>query len=60
MNNDKREYPENRLEIDCVSKRARQIFCYVSNVRGIKTFAKKQINRRMRRYNKTLSKIQDM
>jgi len=57
MNNDKKEYPINSLESECISKKARKVFCYVSNVRGIKKFAKNQLNRRMRRYNKTIEKI---
>lgn len=59
MNNDKKEYPVNGLERDCISKRARQVLCYVGNIKGIKKYAKNQLNRRMRRYNKTVSKIQD-
>lgn len=59
MNNHKKEYPINGLEQDCISKRARKVLCFVGNVRGIKKYAKNQLNRRMRKYNKTVSKILD-
>jgi ADP-dependent phosphofructokinase/glucokinase len=52
MNNDKKEYPINGLEQDCISKKNRNILAYVSNIAGIKKFAKKQLNRRFRRFNK--------
>jgi len=52
MNNDKKEYPISGLEQDCISRNSRKVVAYVSNVKGIKKFAKKQLNRRFRRFNK--------
>lgn len=53
--NGKREYPINGLELDCVSKFGRKYLCYVNNSKGIKKFAKNQINRRFRRKNKNIT-----
>lgn len=52
MNNGKKEYPINGLELDCISKGGRKYLCFVNNVKGIKRFAKNQLNRRLRRFNK--------
>lgn len=52
MNNSKKEYPINGLELDCISKYGRKYLCFVNNITGIKKFAKKKLNRRFRRFNK--------
>lgn len=52
MNNTKKEYPISGLELDCISKNGRKYLCFVNNIGGIKTFAKNQLNRRLRRFNK--------
>ena len=51
MNNSKKEFPINGLELDCISKNGRKYLC-LNNIGGIKTFAKNQLNRRFRRFNK--------
>ena len=56
MNNGKKEYPINGLEQDTTF--ARNIYCFVKNVRGIKRFVKNQLNRRLRRYNKNINNFE--
>lgn len=53
-NNGKKEFPINGLEEDVASTYARSAYCYTKNVRGITRFAKNQMNRRFRRFNKNL------
>ena len=48
------EFPKSSLRMNCNSKKARKVFCYVKNVRGIKSFVKKSMNRRFRKYSKDL------
>ena len=55
MNNGKKEFPINALEQDCTF--ARRFFCYTKNIKGITSFVKKQLNRRFRKSNKKLCKI---
>jgi len=55
MNNGRKEFPKSGLEMDCTSKKARKIFCYVQNVRGIKSFVKRSMNKRLRKYSKEIS-----
>lgn len=50
--NGKREFPINGLEEDCLSEFGRKHLCYVNNIKGIRSFAKNQMNRRFRRNNK--------
>ncbi len=57
-NNHKKEFPESGLEQDCTSKWARQIYCYVKNIRGIKTFVKQKLNRRFRKFNKNITNFE--
>ena len=52
MNNLKKEFPINGLEVDCTSKFGRKYLCYVNNISGIKKYVKTMINRRFRRGNK--------
>lgn len=54
MNNKRKEFPESGLEQDCISKWGRKYYSYVNNIRGIKRYAKNQMNRRFRRFNKML------
>lgn len=58
MNNHKKEYPINGYELDVTSKFGRQYLCFVKNVRGIKKYIKKQMNRRFRRFNKDISNFE--
>lgn len=51
-NNGKKEFPKNGLERDAIGSWGRKYLCYINNVRGIKKFVKKQLNRRFRRNNK--------
>jgi len=60
MNNGKKEYPINGLEQDCTTSWGKEHLCYVSNVRGIRKFVKKQLNRRMRKYNKGICELSDV
>ena len=57
MNNDKKEFPVNGIEVDCMSRFGRKYYCYVNNISGIRRWAKNQMNRRFRKYNKSLCKI---
>ncbi len=58
----KKEYPINGLEVDCISSFGRKYLCYVNNVKGIKRFAKNQLNRRFRRKEKHIinEQLEDM
>ena len=56
-NNGKKEFPINGLEEDCTSKQARKVYCYIQNTPRIKSFVKKQLNRRFRKYNKKLTEV---
>ena len=60
MNNGKKEFPINGLEQDCTSKWGKKNLCYVSNIRGIRRFVKRQLNRRMRRANKGIEELSDI
>lgn len=51
-NNGKKEFPKSGLEQDAISFCGRKYLSYINNVRGIKKFVKKQLNRRFRRNNK--------
>lgn len=57
MNNGKKEFPINGLEQDCTTNWGKKHLCYVSNVRGIRSFVKRQLNRRMRRANKDIDLV---
>lgn len=57
MNNGKKEYPINALEQDCINKWGKKHLCYVNNVRGIRSFVKRQLNKRMRRFNKDIDLV---
>ncbi|WP_313374317.1 hypothetical protein [Chishuiella sp.] len=41
--------PINGLEHECTSKVGRKMYCYIKNVRGIRKFVKKTMNRRFRK-----------
>jgi len=51
-NNNKKEFPVNGLEIDCLSDWGRRYLCYVRNCNGIKKYVKRLLNKRFRKYNK--------
>ena len=51
-NNNKKEFPVSGLEQDCTSKWGRKNYCFVNNIKGIKKFVKRQMNRRFRRKKK--------
>ena len=53
--NGKKTFCKNGLEEDCTSSFGRKYLCYVSNIRGIKKFVKKTMNKRMRRFSKYIS-----
>lgn len=55
MNNGRKEFPESGLEMNCTLERSRKIFCYVQNVRGIKSFVKRSINGLLRKRNKDIT-----
>jgi hypothetical protein len=59
MNNGKKEFPINGLEQDATSKFGRTYYCFIANVRGIKAFVKKQLNRRFRKFNKNISNFEE-
>jgi hypothetical protein len=50
----KKIYCKSGLEEDCTSWFGRRYYCYVRNIPGIKSFAKNQMNRRMRRFSRQL------
>ena len=50
--NGKKEFPINGLEVDCTSKFGRKYYCYVKNIKGLKKFVKRQMNKRFRKRNK--------
>jgi hypothetical protein len=54
MNNGKKEFPINGLELDCISSFGRKCLCYVKNITGIKKYAKNQMNRRLRKVGKEM------
>jgi len=53
-NNGKKEYPINGTETDAVSKYGRKIYKYLRNGKGVTSSVKKAINKRFRKYNKSL------
>lgn len=59
LNNGKREYAKNGLEQDVLSHWARKYLSYLHNVKGIKKFAKRCMNRRFR-HNKEYKKDLDI
>jgi hypothetical protein len=52
----KRAYAQSGLEMDVLSKYARTVCAYLANNRGIIRFVKRKINKRMRQYNKQLTR----
>lgn len=56
ITNNKKAYAQSGLEEDVLSKYSRTICAYLANNRGIIKFVKKSINKRMRKYNKQLTK----
>lgn len=56
-NNGKKEFPNNGLEEDCNSDFGKKYLCYVNNISGIRKFAKRSMNKRMRKFNKDLCNI---
>ena len=48
-NNGKKEFPINGLEEDATSRFGRTYMCYITNVRGIKKFVKRKMNKRFRK-----------
>lgn len=60
MNNGRKEFPESGLEMECTSKKARKVFCYVQNVRGIKSFVKRSMNKRQRKYSKEIDVFDEL
>lgn len=58
LNNGRKEYAKNSLEQDVLSRWGRKHLCYIRNVRGIKKFAKRCMNRRFR-HNKEYKKEAD-
>jgi hypothetical protein len=58
MNNGKKEFPINGLEEDTTSYFGRKYLCFVTNVRGIKKFVKRRMNRRFRKFNKNISNFE--
>lgn len=51
-NNGKKEFPINSLEEDCTSKWGRKYYCYVNNIKGLKKYVKKSMNKRFRKESK--------
>lgn len=49
LNNGKKEYAKNGLEQDILSRWGRKYLCYIRNVRGIKKYVKRCLNRRFRK-----------
>ncbi|MGV6945021.1 hypothetical protein [Sphingobacterium kyonggiense] len=60
MNNGKKEFPFNGLEQDCTSKWGKKHLANVSNIRGIRSFVKRQLNKRMRKANKGIDELSDI
>lgn len=54
MNNNKKEYPSNGFENDCLSRWGRKYLCYVNNIPHIKKIAKRMLNKRFRKHNKKI------
>lgn len=52
----KKAYAQSGLEEDVISKKARKLYCFLVNNRGIIRFVKRQMSKRMRKYNKQLTK----
>lgn len=48
-NNGKKEFPINGLEEDATSTWGRKYLCYIKNIKGIKKFVKRQMNKRFRK-----------
>lgn len=51
-NNGKKEFPVNGMEEDCTSRWGKRFLCYIKNRKGIRSFAKNQMNRRFRKTHK--------
>ena len=51
-NNGKKEFAKSGLEVDCTSTFGKRYLCYVNNIKGIRKFVKRSMNKRFRKANK--------
>ena len=58
-NNHKKEFPANGLEQDITSSKARKIYCYIQNSKGLTKWVKRQMNKRFRKSNKVVYERND-
>ena len=52
MDNGKKEFPIDGFEVETTSKKGRKLYAYIQNVKGIRKYVKKKMNRRFRKRNK--------